>query len=356
MPRKCFLPPDLARRVPGHPTVDESFMRHVRQLRQAIPVAGLQIYTANGRQVEPGTLLTTLSDPRAKEAFDGLTATRHLLDTIGNSFGKVGLIATVHYGQSYDNAFWDGTQMVFGDGDGRYFKPFTGPIDVCAHELGHGVTGDLLDYSGQAGALNESMSDCVGVVTRQMALGLSLDDPTSWLIGYGLFTSQVKGVALRNMLNPGTAYNDDYLGKDPQPADMSGYVVTSDDDGGVHTNSGIPNRAFALACKGIGNAVTALKIWQDALHSVHDPKCTFEKFAKATISAAGDHADVVQGAWVTVGVLTATNPPVDPPSGGTADLSFLDPLVAARIQRVAKTPANIAPWMNHHFSKYFNLS
>ena len=74
----------------------------------------------------------------------------------------------------------------------------------------------------------------------------------SWLIGEGLFTPAVHGVALRSMRAPGTAYDDPVLGKDPQPATMADYVETEDDAGGVHTNSGIPNHAFFLAATAIG--------------------------------------------------------------------------------------------------------
>jgi Zn-dependent metalloprotease len=319
-------------------------------------VGGVQLYTAKNQEIEPGTLLTDLQDPRAKEADTGVRATTALLRQIGNSFGDQGLIATVHYGLNYDNAFWDGTQMVFGDGDGRYFGPFTEPIDVCGHELGHGVTGDLLDYQGQAGALNESMSDCIGATVRQKALSLSQSDPTAWLIGYGLFTPNVQGRALRDMLNPGTAYDDPYIGKDPQPADMSGYVATSDDDGGVHLNSGIPNRAFALAALGIGDSVKALEVWQKALAALRNPSADFMAFAHQCVAAAGEYSDIVLGAWTTVGVLTAT--PDQPPSGGTADVSFLDQTVQDHIQYSvgrSKDFPTLKEWMDNHFQKYFRI-
>lgn len=146
------------------------------------------------------------------------------------------LVGTVHYADDYDNAFWDGSQMIYGDGDGDVFKTFV-LIDVIGHEMSHGVTQftSNLDYEGQSGAFNEHFSDVMGVLVRQFTNKLTCDQD-SWLIGPGIFTKSVKGRALRDMLNPGTAYDDPRLGKDPQPSDMSGYVQTFEDNGGIHLN------------------------------------------------------------------------------------------------------------------------
>src|SRR6185437_13237179 len=131
------------------------------------------------------------------------------------------LVATVHFGRGYDNAFWNGEQMVFGDGDGVYFTQFT----------------SRLGFAGQAGALNESVSDCFASMVKQMQLKQQAHD-ADWLIGQGLFTSRVNGTAVRSLKAPGTAYNDPVLGKDPQPATMDGYLDDPDDEGEVHANSG----------------------------------------------------------------------------------------------------------------------
>ncbi len=154
----------------------------------------------------------------------------------------------MHFGKLYDNAFWDGKQMVFGDGDGEIFERFTRSLSVIGHELAHGVTqySAGLAYRNQAGAINESMSDVFGALVEQYLKRQSVAE-ASWLIGEGLFTPQVEGQALRSIKAPGTAYDDDVLGKDPQPDSMDSYVRTSADNGGVHINSGIPNRAFYLA-------------------------------------------------------------------------------------------------------------
>src|SRR5262249_14484518 len=156
------------------------------------------------------------------------------------------LIASVHYDQDFDNAFWDGEQMVFGDGDNIIFVGFTKAIDVIGHELTHGVTQFTadLEYKFQSGALNESMSDVFGSLVKQYH---NNQDAASadWLIGSGILAPGINGKALRSMSDPGSAYDDPKLGgKDPQPAHMDDFVKLpqSEDQGGVHINSGIPNR------------------------------------------------------------------------------------------------------------------
>src|SRR3546814_20300984 len=96
--------------------------------------------------------------------------------------------------------------------------------------------------SGQSGALNESLSDVFGVLVEQHAAGQSADE-ASWLVGDGIFTDAVQGVALRSLSEPGTAYADDVLGRDPQPGHLRDYVQTVADHGGVPITSGIPHRA-----------------------------------------------------------------------------------------------------------------
>ena len=163
----------------------------------------------------------------------------------------------VHRGVRFNNAFWDGQEMVFGDGDGVIFTDFTKSLDVIAHELTHGVTEFTanLDYHNQSGALNESMSDVFGSLVKQWSLDQTAD-VADWLIGAEVFTPGVQADALRSMKAPGTAYDNEVLGKDPQPDHMDRFVVLPDtdegDNGGVHINSGIPNKAFQLTAVGIG--------------------------------------------------------------------------------------------------------
>lgn len=280
------------------------------------------ISDANGTETLPGVVVRAEDDPPAEdasvnEAYDGLGATfemllsafrRNSLDGAG-----AGLDATVHYGTDYDNAFWDGERMVFGDGDGEVFQGFTRSISVVGHELGHGVIQHTanLEYQGQPGALNESIADVFGALTEQFALGQTADAAT-WLIGAGIFTDEVQGQALRSMIEPGTAYDDDELGKDPQPAHMSDFVQTTEDNGGVHINSGIPNRAFALTARALGGNAweRAGTVWYRALIGGLSQAATFRAFADATVEAAereyGEEVTAaVRDAWTTVGVLDA---------------------------------------------------
>lgn len=279
------------------------------------------ISDAQGTQDLPGVKVrgeddAPSSDTSVNEAFDGLGATFDLLlaEFGRNSLDGAGrpLLATVHYGRDYDNAFWDGTQMVFGDGDGEVFLGFTRSITVIGHELAHGVveTTAGLVYQGQSGALNESIADVFGAMTDQKVHGHTAAE-ADWLIGSALFGPDVTGTALRSMLNPGTAYDDDVLGKDPQPDHMSRYVDTADDNGGVHINSGIPNRAFALTAIALGGFSweRAGQVWYRALTGGLRSTATFREFADATVAAAdaeyGEGSEVteaVRTAWRTVGV------------------------------------------------------
>ncbi len=280
------------------------------------------IHDAHGEEDLPGDLVRAEGDPAgadlaATEAYDGLGDTWRLYqDVYGrNSIDDAGmdLSGTVHFGERYDNAYWDGEQMVFGDGDGVLFNRFTASLDVIGHELTHGVTGATadLEYRNQSGALNESISDVFGSLVKQYALGQTAEE-ADWLIGAGLLADGVQGVALRSMKAPGTAYDDPQLGgKDPQPAHIRDYLRTASDNGGVHTNSGIPNHAFYLAATALGGHACerAGAIWFEALTSGALQKtATFPQFAQLTVAVAvrrfGDAAGrAVEGAWNGVGLV-----------------------------------------------------
>ncbi|GAA2740259.1 hypothetical protein GCM10009868_01770 [Terrabacter aerolatus] len=296
------------------------------------------IYDAKGTQTTPGTQVRAeggapTGDPAVNEAYDGLGATWELWSTAYSRDSLDGkgmpLLASVHYGRNYDNAFWDGSQMVFGDGDGVIFERFTKSLDVIGHELAHGVTEHTagLLYQGQSGALNESVSDVFGVLVKQKALGQTAAE-ADWLVGADLLNPSVKGRALRDMRNPGTAYDDPRLGKDPQPADMAHHVDTQDDNGGVHINSGIPNRAFVLAADAIGGNAWegAGAIWYAVLSGdAIKADCDFATFAGLTVAAAGSvHGDgsaqqaAVRSAWEQVGVLTVGGSSQGGSTGGSA--------------------------------------
>ena len=281
-----------------------------------------EISDAHNTEQLPGTVVRregapASGDAAADEAYDGFGATWALFhEAYGrNSIDDAGLLlaGTVHYATGYDNAFWDGSRMVFGDGDGQIFGRFTASLEVIGHELTHGVTERTsgLIYQGQPGALNEHISDVFGSLVKQRELGQDAA-AADWLIGADLLLPGVEGVALRSMIAPGTAYDDPRLGKDPQPDHMDRYVTTSDDHGGVHINSGIPSRAFALAARSIGGQawVAAGRVWYDVLTGGKlRSDADFAAFATLTIEAAAarfgnegaEHRAIVDG-WAQVGL------------------------------------------------------
>ncbi|MFD2740044.1 M4 family metallopeptidase [Sulfitobacter aestuarii] len=221
------------------------------------------------------------------------------------------LVQTVHHRKNYSNAFWNGEQMAYGDGDGEIFSTFT-ELSVIGHELSHGVvqfSGGLV-YQGQSGALNESFADVFGIMAKQHALGESVDD-SDWLVGKGILGPEINGVALRSMRAPGTAYADAVLGQDPQPYHMDFYMDTTSDNGGVHINSGIPNHAFYLYCQYLGGNAWAKpgQIWYHALQRLNNPLASFHDWAGQTVSSAMElhgigslEVNLLRRAWKLVGI------------------------------------------------------
>jgi Zn-dependent metalloprotease len=331
----CFIiPPKMLRKL-AQATADDcerdclldqaELSAHLRGQRSVAPVVmGLvaatgekrrTIYDAQNKTQLPGKLVRSedgkpSTDKAVNEAFEGSGATYDFFREVlkRNSIDGKGLRldSTVHYQTRFNNAFWNGQQMVYGDGDGKLFLGFTSALDVIAHELTHGVTqyavpGGLV-YEDQSGALNESISDVFGSVVKQWKLKQNVEQ-ADWLIGAGLMTAEV-GKALRSMADPGNQALT--WSGDDQPKTMAGYV----EDGDVHTNSGIPNHAFyaaAIALKG-NSWDKAAPIWYKALSQL-TPNATFADMAKATTDAAAllygaDSAEqhAVQAAWKVVGV------------------------------------------------------
>lgn len=258
-------------------------------------------------------------DPSINRAFDGLGTTREFYQKIlkRNSIDGRGmrLDGYVHRGLHYNNAFWDGQQMVFGDGDGVLFTDFTASLDVIAHELTHGVTERTagLEYHNQPGALNESMSDVFGSLVKQWSRQQTAEK-ADWLIGAEIFTPALKADALRSMKAPGTAYDNPEMGRDPQPAHMRNFARLPDtedgDYGGVHINSGIPNKAFHLTAINIGGKAWGAPafIWYESLKA-SDATTEFQDFADTTFAKAAQlygaksrEQEAVSEAWAEVGI------------------------------------------------------
>ncbi|KAI9806500.1 MAG: Translation initiation factor 3 subunit b [Piccolia ochrophora] len=305
------------------------------------------VYTSNGTKTLPGNVVRTEGqqassvDESANECYDGLGSTFDMLINLFNRNSIDGrgmdMIGSVHYDKKYNNAMWDGKQMIFGDGDGIIFNSFTDSLDVIGHELAHGLTERTagLFYQGQSGALNESVSDVFGSIVKQYHLKQSAQQ-ADWLIGKDLFTPSVNGVALRSMKDPGTAYDDPKLsGKDPQPGTMAGYVKTREDNGGVHINSGIPNHAFCLLALDLGGNSwdRAGPIWYNTLIDPSLlPDADFDAFADITVKTAlklfGQPVQAaVQKAWAQVGIAPSqqiTQPLSAPPAASSAPIFNLE--------------------------------
>jgi Zn-dependent metalloprotease len=351
----------------------------VGALRTVVPTATAQgrrraVHDAAGRELNrlqlPGRLVrgedaASTNDEVVNEAYDALG---HTLDFYDRALGRrsiddrgMPLVATVHWGQGFNNAFWNGTQMVFGDGDGVVFGRFTRSLDIIAHELTHGVVDhtSALEYSVQSGALNESFADVFGSLVKQFTLRQGVQQ-ADWLIGAELLAPGVDGKALRSMKAPGTAYNDPKLGgRDPQPDHMDRFVQLPDDEfndfGGVHINSGIPNKAFFLVAHELGGHAweDAGTIWYEALQQLFE-RAQFGDCANITtqIAAArfGDGSRqhrAVRTAWQEVGVVVDKPQPAAPRGEGrdlgeTADAELGVELerIAGELQRLAdKLPA-----------------
>lgn len=208
-------------------------------------------------------------------------------NSIDNKGGT--LYSTVHFGKNFNNAFWNGERMVYGDGDGQIFKPFTNCLEIVGHELTHGITNATADlvYSGQSGALNESISDVFGCLVKQYTLNQKVRK-ADWIIGKGLFTKQVKGKGVRDLAEPGSAYNDTVLGKDPCPATMDDYVTTKQDNGGVHINCTIPSHAFYLGSIELGGYawIKLGEVWYKTLLNKLDKNSNFVDFADSTLQVS----------------------------------------------------------------------
>jgi Zn-dependent metalloprotease len=362
-PINCIVPPHILEKLLGSPNDDvrkaalrtlttSARIRGEREIlgpiRSAFAVNAVgqlrrSIHDAQHQRLPPSSMpgllvrsegQAAVSDKSVNRAYDGLGKTYDFFKTVlgRNSIDGHGmrLTATVHFGQRFNNAFWNGAQMVFGDGDGIIFVDFTKSVDVIAHELTHGVTESMagLEYHNQSGALNESFSDVFGSLVKQYSNNPKQNvNQADWLIGNDILAPGVRGVALRSMKDPGTAYRDDpNLGSDPQPKHMSDFVVLSDDEegdfGGVHINSGIPNHAFYLVARSLGGFAweQAGVIWYEALKQLF-PLASFQDCADVTAQVAAAkfgtgsrQHDAVIDAWDQVGIRVTAPQPVATPA------------------------------------------
>ncbi|MGB3541759.1 M4 family metallopeptidase [Rubrivirga sp.] len=276
------------------------------------PSGGTLTLTAQNQDFNENTQLahvtsgsTSFTDAAAVSASYGMDQTyAYFRDTFGrkaiddNNQTMISIVHITQNGQSMGNAFWLGRIMGWGDGDSN-FKPLAGALDVAGHEMSHGViqhTADLV-YKNQPGALNESIADVFGVMV----------DRDDFLAGEDIMRS---ALALRDLENPD---NPNVLS--PQPAHMRDFrnLREDQDNGGVHVNSGIPNRAAVLAIQAIGREKVE-QIWYRGLSTYLtresqfvDGRLAFERAATDLYGAGSAEVQAVSNAFAAVGIGDANN-------------------------------------------------
>ena len=343
-PIHCFLPPYVLehlaesdepeiRRLAIEAIAAAAEARAVRAtlatmpMMAAIPSPGATkhrlIYDMQNRRFQfflPGTLIRSegeppVSDEAVNEAYDYSGVVYDFYEAIfgRNSLDNRGmsLISSVHFGRRYNNAFWNGEQMAYGDGDSRIFVRFTKALDVVGHELTHGVITheSNLVYRDEPGALNEHFADVMGALVEQWYLKQTADE-ADWLIGEDIMGPEVSAKCLRTFKGEKAYENDSLLGTDPQPKHIRDKYTGSEDYGGVHINSGIPNHAFYQVANELGGYVweKAGRIWYQTLRNLNQFS-QFQDAARMTYQVAGaDYGlgsleqQAVKKGWDAVGI------------------------------------------------------
>lgn len=332
-PLQCILPPYIADKLEAASQdvqkINELAAERFREKRKALGsmsskkkgdissltnaagtpgLAKQVVFDAEQLPILPGTQIWQTGDdslppdPDAKRVIEGAEKTLAFYKELFNRHSindKGGIIRqSVHYRENpkkvFDNALWDGEQMIYGDGDGIYTASFTSDLDIIAHELTHGVIDFTarLAYENQSGALNESFADVFGILVKQWS-SKTRAKKSDWLIGKEVLKGDQ--YALRSLKAPGSAYkNHPELGNDPQPAVMSGFkkMDKTKDHGGVHYNSGIPNFAFYVTAYELGGFAweKAGRVWYQTLTEKGLLKKTalFQDARNATIKKAAE--------------------------------------------------------------------
>jgi bacillolysin/thermolysin len=265
----------------------------------------LKTYSARGKAKPPGSEVHSkdpsswdTEGPAAGAAVDGHVYAGVAYDYFAQAHNRagwtgkgVGPHVVVHYGDAYANAFFDGKELVFGDGDGTTLGPTAGALDVVAHEFTHGITAHTakLGHAHEGGALNEAVSDIFGCL---IAFG-----GKKWQVGASIYHPNGHAKAMRDLAHPRSSGN---------PETMAEYQETSEDNGGVHLNSTIASHAAYLMSKSLSPEELG-RVWYRALaHYLHS-KAGFADAADATTAAARDlkvDDKAVRAAWVAVGVVS----------------------------------------------------
>jgi Zn-dependent metalloprotease len=274
----------------------------------------ITVYDCRNTQTLPGAPLAAPKNSKDATAKRSFVETSAVAAFYKQAFGRnsiddagMTMMSSIHFGKSYNNAMWNGSQMVYGDGDGKLFVDFTRGNDVIAHELTHGVTQHTLQlgYSGDAGGLNESLSDCFGSMFRQWQADQDAA-AADWLIGADIMGPQAKAKgfkSLRNMMNPA-----DKSALAPQPTKYAQLTPGMD----PHYTSGPPNLAFATACKTLGGKSWEAigQVWYGTLvNSGPHPNMTMPDFANRTRQVAAQRfpaqaavAAAVNAGWKAIGL------------------------------------------------------
>jgi Zn-dependent metalloprotease len=268
----------------------------------------------------PGKLVRKESDAPHKdaavnEAYDhsGTTYDFYLKRFARNSLDDKGMaiISSVHVGKQLNNAFWNGRQMAYGDGDGIIFTRFTQSLDVVGHELTHGVIAYEcnLEYQGESGALNEHFADVFGSLVSQWKKKQSAAT-APWMIGQDIMGPGTQAKALRTFTAAKAFENDPNLGSDLQPKHLRNLYRGASDNGGVHLNSGIPNHAFYLFAMAIGGNAWDIPggIWFEAMRKLSGNSDFAEMVRTTLMIATSNHGaksaelKALKLAWKTVGL------------------------------------------------------
>jgi Zn-dependent metalloprotease len=254
-------------------------------------------------------------DAAVNEAYDhcGTTYDFYLKRFDRDSLDNKGMaiISSVHVGKKLNNAFWNGRQMAYGDGDGVIFSRFTQSLDVVGHELTHGVVAHEcnLEYQGESGALNEHFADVFGSLVSQWKKQQSAD-AAPWTIGQEIMGPGTQAKSLRTFKAEKAFENDPNLGSDQQPKHMRSFYKGSADNGGVHLNSGIPNHAFYLFAKAVGGNAWDIPggIWYEAMRKLSSTSSFAEMTRTTQMIAATNHGangavtKALNTAWKSVGL------------------------------------------------------
>jgi len=270
-------------------------------LREEPPAEGVQIFhvtSANNSWSNANGVSAHYNADVSYEYFR-TTFNRNSINGSGGSIISFINVGNPDGGGGYDNAFWNGKAMFYGSGD-RAFTAFAGALDVGGHEMSHGVIQNTanLEYRNQSGAINESFADIFGAMIDRDDWQLAED-----IVNTQFFTSG----AMRDMQNPNNGGNrDGDIGW--QPKDMTEFVVTTRDNGGVHINSGIVNRAYYLFATSIGKD-QAEQVYYRALDNYLTASSQFIDLRLAIIRSATDihgagsaQVQAAENAFDTVGI------------------------------------------------------